>query len=176
DIRKDCLYCDAPTDLRRMAYRSVLDTLFHALVRYIAPVLEFTAEEAWTTRYPDANSVHLLEWPKVARDDAIDLAKWEELRRLRERVNEAIEPLRHQKLVGSGLEAEVTVPDTAPEADLAELFITARVTRAPTEAISVTRTTHHKCGRCWRHLPEVAEDGALCSRCDQVVAAMQAAA
>ncbi len=68
DIRKDVLYCDlgpaAPlgTDTRR-AYRSVLDVLFHALVRYAAPVLVFTSEEVWGTRYPDAGSVHLLEWP-----------------------------------------------------------------------------------------------------------------
>ena len=70
DIRKDVLYCDlgpaAPlgTDTRR-AYRSVLDILFHALVRYAAPVLVFTSEEVWGTRYPDAGSVHLLEWPTV---------------------------------------------------------------------------------------------------------------
>jgi isoleucyl-tRNA synthetase len=65
DIRKDCLYCDAATDPKRMAYRTVLDTLFHALVRYAAPVLVFTAEEVWGTRYPDGESVHLLEWPVV---------------------------------------------------------------------------------------------------------------
>ena len=52
DIRKDCLYCDAPTDPKRMAYRTVLDTLFHALVRYAAPVLVFTSEEVWQTRFP----------------------------------------------------------------------------------------------------------------------------
>ena len=71
DIRKDSLYCDigpaAPlgTDKRR-AYRTVLDTLFHALVRYAAPVLVFTSEEVWGTRYPDAGSVHLLEWPRTS--------------------------------------------------------------------------------------------------------------
>src|SRR5690606_7145539 len=70
DIRKDVLYCDlgpaAPlgTDTRR-AYRSVLDVLFHALVRYAAPVLVFTSEEVWGTRYPEAGSVHLLEWPNL---------------------------------------------------------------------------------------------------------------
>src|SRR3546814_37484 len=70
DIRKDVLYCDlgpaAPlgTDTRR-AYRSVLDILFHALVRYAAPVLVFTSEEVWGTRYPEAGSVHLLEWPNL---------------------------------------------------------------------------------------------------------------
>ena len=54
DIRKDSLYCDAADDAKRMAYRTVLDVLFHALVRYAAPVLVFTAEEIWGTRFPDA--------------------------------------------------------------------------------------------------------------------------
>ena len=172
DIRKDSLYCDAATDPKRMAYRTVLDTLFHALVRYAAPVLVFTSEEVWGTRYPDASSVHLLEWPEVASANA-DEAKWADLRALRAQVLEAIEPLRREKVLGSGLEAEVTVPTDAPEADLAELFITAKVTRG--DAVAVRRTDNHKCGRCWRHLPEVAEDGDLCSRCDNVVAGKDAA-
>ena len=66
DIRKDCLYCDAATDPKRMAYRTVLDTLFHALVRYAAPVLVFTSEEVWQTRFgADADSVHFSDWPEV---------------------------------------------------------------------------------------------------------------
>ncbi|MCW1401577.1 isoleucine--tRNA ligase [Novosphingobium sp. MW5] len=172
DIRKDSLYCDAATDPKRMAYRTVLDTLFHALVRYAAPVLVFTSEEVWGTRFPDGGSVHLLEWPEVASANA-DEAKWADLRALRAQVLEAIEPLRREKVLGSGLEAEVTVPADAPEADLAELFISAKVSRA--DSVSVKRTDNHKCGRCWRHLPEVTEDGDLCSRCDNVVAGMDAA-
>jgi isoleucyl-tRNA synthetase len=65
DIRKDCLYCDAATDPKRMAYRTVLDILFHALVRYAAPVLVFTSEEVWQTRFPDADSVHFSDWPLI---------------------------------------------------------------------------------------------------------------
>jgi len=170
DIRKDSLYCDAPGDAKRRAYRTVLDTLFHALVRYGAPVLVFTAEEVWQSRYPGA-SVHLLEWPELPQVQA-DIAKWDALRALRTSVNEAIEPLRREKVLGSGLEAKVTVPADAPDAEggLAELFISATVTRG--QELSVTRTDDHKCGRCWRHLPEVTEDGALCDRCDRVVAAL----
>ena len=170
DIRKDSLYCDAPTDPRRRAYRTVLDTLFHALIRYAAPVLVFTAEEVWTARYPGAGSVHLLEWPQVPAAE-VDMAHWAELRALRVAVNEAIEPLRREKVLGSGLEANVIVPATAPEADLAELFITAKVTRGQGEGVTVSRTSDSKCGRCWRHLPDVAEDGALCGRCASVVGA-----
>jgi len=173
DIRKDTLYCDAPTDPKRRAYRTVLDMLFHALVRYAAPALVFTSEEVWQTRFP-GDSVHLLEWPvMLAGDDAALIERWTALRVLRSQVLEAIEPLRREKILGSGLEAEVTVPADAPQGNLEELFITATVTRG--QDLSVTRTSDHKCGRCWRLLPEVPEDGALCGRCDDVVANADAA-
>ncbi len=176
DIRKDCLYCDAPSDPKRRAYRTVLDVLFHALVRYAAPVLVFTSEEVWTTRFPDRGSVHLealREIPAEWRDAAL-AERYEGLRALRTTVTEAIEPLRRDKVIGSSLQAEVTVPAGAPDADLAELFITASVTRGQGEGVDIVPTSHHKCGRCWRHLPEVTEDGALCGRCDDVVAGLPA--
>ncbi|HKT85825.1 MAG TPA: isoleucine--tRNA ligase [Novosphingobium sp.] len=178
DIRKDCLYCDAPSDPKRRAYRTTLDVLFQALIRYVAPVLVFTAEEVWQSRYPGGESVHLLEWPRIVIQDAaaIDMDKWAELRALREKVTEAIEPLRRDKILGSSLAAEVTVPASAAEADLAELFITATVRRGQGDEVTVTPTADHKCGRCWRHLPEVFEDGALCGRCESVVGAMEASA
>ncbi|ABC64802.1 isoleucine--tRNA ligase [Erythrobacter litoralis] len=173
DIRKDSLYCDGPDSTKRNAYRTVLDLLFHALVRYAAPVLVYTAEEVWTTRYPDGGSVHLLEWPAVPGVTA-DGAKWARLRALRETVNEAIEPLRREKQIRSSNEADVVVPAAeVPEgfsdADLAELFITATVTRGDSDAVTVTRSAESKCGRCWRLLPDVEEDGDLCDRCDDVV-------
>jgi len=173
DIRKDVLYCDlgpaAPlgTDTRR-AYRSVLDILFHALVRYAAPVLVFTAEEVWGTRYPDAGSVHLLEWPGVEAvwSHSALAEKWAAIRALRSAVTERIEPLRREKIVRSSLEAEVWLPEAAGDVDYEEIFITATVHRGEWD---VKRTDHHKCGRCWRHLPEVAEDGGLCNRCETVL-------
>jgi isoleucyl-tRNA synthetase len=173
DIRKDSLYCDAPGDPKRRAYRTVLDTLFHALIRYAAPVLVFTAEEVWGTRYPDAGSVHLLEWPELAAVEA-DTGRWASLRVLRQQVTEAIEPLRRDKVVRSSLEAEVVVPNPAvPEgvddALLAELFISGAVTRGGDSEVIVHKSDDHKCGRCWRLLPEVPEDGALCARCADVV-------
>ena len=70
----------------------------------------------------------------------------------------------------------MTVPAGAPEADLAELFITASVTRGQCDGVDITPTSHHKCGRCWRHLPEVTEDGDLCGRCDDVVTRLDAEA
>jgi isoleucyl-tRNA synthetase len=165
DIRKDSLYCDAPSSLKRRAYRTVLDTLFHALVRWLAPVLVFTTEEVWATRYADTGSVHLLEWPVVPPVDA-DEGKWNELRALRAQVTEAIEPLRREKVLGSSLEAEVWVPSNENPDFLAELFITSTVHQGD---LKVVKTNNHKCGRCWRYLPEVRDDGELCGRCDKVV-------
>ncbi|GAA0726124.1 isoleucine--tRNA ligase [Sphingomonas japonica] len=172
DIRKDCLYCDAPGSAKRRAYRTVLDTLFHALVRYAAPILCFTAEEVWQARFPSEDgSVHFLEWPElpaVAGDTPL-ATNWDDVRALRETVTEAIEPLRREKTIRSSLEAEITVPVLPlAAAELAEIFIVADVTQG--DAVSVARTDRLKCGRCWRHLPEVAEDGALCHRCAEVVA------
>ncbi|PVE55875.1 isoleucine--tRNA ligase [Arthrobacter sp. TPD3018] len=171
DIRKDSLYCDAATDPKRRAYRTVLDVLFNALVRYAAPILCFTAEEVWQARFPSEDgSVHFLEWPELPAlpgDEPLG-TDWADVRRLRASVTEAIEPLRREKKVKSSLEAEVTVPEMPLDAAaLAETFIVARVGEG--EEVTVTRTDYNKCGRCWRHLPEVAVDGDLCARCESVV-------
>jgi isoleucyl-tRNA synthetase len=177
DIRKDCLYCDvnpatgAETHKRR-AYRTVLDHLFHALVRYAAPLIPFTAEEVWQSRFPSEDgSVHLLVWPQVDagwRDEALG-ERWAGIRSARDQVTQAIEPLRREKVVRSSLEADVTMPAVPQGVDFAEISIVASVAEGG-ESVSVTPTGHHKCGRCWRHLPEVTDDGALCSRCEEVLA------
>jgi isoleucyl-tRNA synthetase len=211
DIRKDVLYCevnalDGAQTERRRAYRTVLDTLFHALVRWLSPVLVFTSEEVWGTRYPDAGSVHLLEWPELPfirhlresggpasldgpeeqRDSRFRgsdefLLKWDDIRAVREMVTEAIEPLRRDKIVGSSLEAEVQlgsmvrneqVRSKLTDVDMAEICIVSRFEWANSdevEGVLVRRTENHKCGRCWRHLPEVKADGDLCDRCEEVV-------
>ena len=200
DIRKDTLYCDGDDSTTRNAYRTVLDTLFHALVRYAAPMLVFTAEEVWQTRYPEdgeqEGSVHLLEWPSVPTVPA-DAKKWAALRTVRERVNEAIEPLRRDKIIRSSNEAAIKVYPNNPllqhwmySIDLAEFFIVGSVELvSPMETrfaqdenlshdakVEVTKSTDHKCGRCWRLLPDVEEDGALCGRCTKVVKAWDAVA
>jgi isoleucyl-tRNA synthetase len=198
DIRKDSLYCDAPADPKRRAYRTVLDTLFNALVRWLAPVLTFTAEEAWQTRCPNAESVHLLTWPEVDAGwhDEVLGEKWKQLRGLRNQLTTAIEPLRREKKVGSSLEVDVTAiaygemsRELIESVDFSELGIVARfkIVDAKPDALSldtlsslesdylvrfeVDKTDRLKCGRCWRHLPEVPSDGALCGRCAEVVGA-----
>jgi isoleucyl-tRNA synthetase len=171
DIRKDSLYCDAPTSLKRRAYRTVLDILFHTLVRYAAPVLVFTAEEVWQTRFPDANSsIHYMEYFAVEAGwmNPSLAEKWQALRSLRADVSGAIEPMRREKTIGSSLEAVVTLLAGGSDVDLAELFIVSDVVRG--DALKVSVTPYHKCGRCWRHLPDVVKDGALCGRCTEVTA------
>ncbi|HYG46891.1 MAG TPA: isoleucine--tRNA ligase [Allosphingosinicella sp.] len=183
DIRKDSLYCEVSPRLprgtgKRRAYRTVLDTVFHALVRWMAPVLCFTTEEVWQTRYPeDGGSVHLLEWPEIDhawRDEALG-SKWALIRSTRERVTESIEPLRREKVIGSSLEAKVLYPAVqaglldAELDQLAEIYIVSEVVPGETDSLEVTRSDHLKCGRCWRLLPEVAEDGGLCARCEGVL-------
>jgi isoleucyl-tRNA synthetase len=192
DIRKDSLYCDAVTSPKRMAYRTVLDILFHALVRYAAPVLVFTAEEVWQTRFPDdETSVHLLDWPEVDAgwaDEAHEM-KWRRIRSVRTDLFSEIEKERRDKIIGSSLEAAIGVTlfdkaafEAVDSVDFVELLITGEcsitLSTPPTASSDVVspflsavigRTTHHKCGRCWRHLPEVSEDGALCGRCEAVV-------
>ncbi len=182
DVRKDVLYCDQGPTLpggtaKRRAYRTVLDIVFQALVRWMSPILSFTTEEVWSTRFPDADSVHLLEWPEVEagwQDEALG-ARFDALLAVRQNVTEAIEPLRREKIVRSSNEARVLISDEqldllgGARTDLTELFIVAEVADNEADQISVSRTDFHKCGRCWRHLPEVKEDDALCGRCDEMV-------
>ena len=180
DVRKDSLYCDAPTAPTRRAWRTVLDIVFHALTRWLAPVLVFTAEEVWATRYPDAQSVHLLEWPEIDaawQDAALD-KQFTLARKLREEAYLKLEELRRARTVGSFLEARVAITTAHSDRiaalaglDLAELLLVAEVaiTAGDTESLMVEKADLAKCARCWRHLPDVNAETELCGRCDAVV-------
>jgi isoleucyl-tRNA synthetase len=180
DVRKDSLYCDAPAALTRRAWRTVLDITFHALTRWLAPVLVFTAEEVWATRYPDADSVHLLEWPDIDaawQDAALD-KQFSVARKLREEAYLKLEELRRAKTVGSFLEARVAITTAHADRiaalaglDLAELLLVADVsiTAGDAESLTVAKADLPKCARCWRHLPDVNAETELCGRCDGVV-------
>ena len=183
DIRKDSLYCDAAGDLKRRAYRTVLDRVFDCLVKWLAPVLVFTCEEVWTTRFPDAGSVHLGEWPAIPadwRDDAL-AARWERLRVLRSLATQAIEPFRKDKIVGTSLAAALDIRAGAEEAALVassefqELAISGTVSidmvgDSGSFEVGVRPSEDPRCERCWRHLPDVATDSGLCGRCTSVLA------
>jgi isoleucyl-tRNA synthetase len=187
DIRKDALYCDAAASPRRRAARTVIDAIFRRIVTWYAPVLCFTMEEAWVSRFGADESVHLEDFPETPaawRDDAL-IAKWARLRELRKMVTGALELVRAEKKIGSSLEADITLnlPDVADAAlfdgvSLAELAITsgARVVlgpEAPNVAFQPARG--QKCARCWMVLEEVAAHPAthLCNRCTEAVAALQ---
>ncbi len=172
DVRKDTLYCDALDLPRRRAVRTVLDHLQRCLTIWLAPVLCFTAEEAWLARFPgDDSSVHLQLFPTIPptwSDPALG-ARWAAIREARGQVTAALETARADKLIGSSLQAAITVPPALTgllDADSwAELAIVSSA--APGDALQVHRAPGEKCARCWRVLPEVQ---ILCRRCTEVVA------
>ena len=197
DIRKDALYCDAPSSLRRRAARTVLDHLFECLTAWLAPVMVFTMEEVWRTRHAgEGDSVHLRTFPELPsswQDPAL-AAKWQRLRDLRRVITGALEVARRDKIIGSSLEAAPTLhAQSADDAtllqglDLAEIAITsgARVAGGdipqgafalddvPGAAVVFTKAEGTKCARCWKILPEVGKSQVhphLCLRCEAAVA------
>jgi isoleucyl-tRNA synthetase len=198
DIRKDALYCDASDAPRRRAARTVLDVLNRCLCAWFAPVLVFTAEEAWLARFPDqGGSVHLLDFPFVPggwKDEAL-AAKWARLRDVRRAVTGALERARVAQEIGSSLQAAPVLHVAPADAALlspdlwAELCITSgfalSTEAAPSDAfvadgVADAAAVFHpapgvKCDRCWRVLPDVGECSAhptLCRRCDAVVEAL----
>ncbi|MGH6925588.1 MAG: isoleucine--tRNA ligase, partial [Propylenella sp.] len=109
DIRKDRLYCDPASSKDRHAALTVIDRLFDCLVRWLAPMLPFTCEEAWTERHGESASVHLELFPMVPkawRDERLE-AKWEAVQKLRKIVLGALEEARMRKEIGASLEANV---------------------------------------------------------------------
>jgi len=202
DIRKDRLYCDAPDDVGRRALRTVLDRTFEALVRWLAPIICFTAEEAWLARHGEApgRSVHLELFAEIPRDwlDPALGERWAELRDLRRVVTGALELERGAKRLGSSLQAaiELWVPerfaDLLRDVDLAELCITSagtvQIGSPPEDAFSLPEVPEigvrasaaagERCERCWRVLPEVGkapDHHDLCRRCAAVVDRQNAA-
>ncbi|HET6469892.1 MAG TPA: isoleucine--tRNA ligase, partial [Geminicoccaceae bacterium] len=193
DVRKDALYCDPVDAARRRACRTVLDILFSCLTAWLAPVLPFTAEEAWLTRFPsESDSVHLRLFPEVP-DGWLEPAlgeRWERVRRVRRVITGALEVERREKRIGSSLQAAPVLwagaEDRAAIAglDMAELAITSGlriVEGSPPEgaftlddvpgvAVLPAMAEGEKCQRCWQVLPEVlASDRGLCRRCDETV-------
>ncbi|MBV9656242.1 MAG: isoleucine--tRNA ligase [Acetobacteraceae bacterium] len=185
DIRKDSIYCDRPDSLRRRAARTVLDHLHRCLATWLAPVLPFTAEEAWSARFGTERSVHrqlFAEVPPEWRDDAL-AERWEQVRSIRRRITGVLEPARATGWLKSSLQAAVTLPLSAPEQNLltsdewAELAIVSHVDlvtpdASPGGAVKVDAAPGRKCARCWRVLPEVGQQPGhplLCARCADAV-------
>ncbi len=194
DIRKDALYCDPVNSVRRRAARTVTEEAFRRIVTWMAPILCFTMEEAWTLRY-GADSVHLQLFPETPAAWASPslIEKWNRIRTLRRVVTGALEVARRDKIIGASLEAApvLYVSDAADSAilkgiDLAEIAITSAahvsIKEPPADAFrladvaGVAATFHHaegdKCARCWMVLPEVGkipDHPDLCQRCSGAV-------
>jgi isoleucyl-tRNA synthetase len=183
DVRKDAVYCDRPDSLRRQAARTVLDHLHRCLTTWLAPVLCFTAEEAWCARFGEQDSVHLQLFPTLPaewRDDAL-AARWETIRAIRRRITVPIEEARRANAIGSSLQASVTLPLNAETESLlsedqwAEIAIVSnvRIERDTGDALAtISPAPGSKCARCWRVLPEVGQQSkhpALCERCTDAV-------
>ncbi|TAL00548.1 MAG: isoleucine--tRNA ligase [Rhodospirillaceae bacterium] len=201
DIRKDVLYCDAPDATRRRACRTVLDLIFDCLVKWLAPFICFTAEEAWLIANPsDDGSVHLTQFPDIPaswRDDVL-ATKWYKVRDLRRVVTGALEVERAAKRIGASLQAHphVWAPADILEAvaglPLEDLCIVSAITvhtgtppdgaftlpDAPGIGVTVRLAEGEKCQRCWKVLPDVGQHThpAVCLRCDDAVDVITAAA
>ncbi|MGH1456713.1 MAG: isoleucine--tRNA ligase [Alphaproteobacteria bacterium] len=183
DIRKDRLYCDRPDMFERKACRTVMAEIFSHLTAWLAPILSFTTEEAWSHRpqgvFDDAASIHLREFLKVddSWENGVLAADWFEIKKIRKSVLEAIEPKRNSKELGSSLEAKpilskVTQAPLLKKRDMAEICITAPIeyNDEVSIGIDIKKAEGSKCERCWKVLPEVtAESGHLCNRCADAV-------
>jgi isoleucyl-tRNA synthetase len=195
DIRKDSLYCDAPGSLTRRSARTVLHLLFHRLTTWLAPILVFTTEDVWLSRFPgEDGSVHLQDMPETpaAWLDAALAAKWVQLRQVRRAVTAALEVQRTAKVIGASLEAApvVHVEDAGAltalrSVDFADLCITSALTLtadpAPAEAFRLPEVPGvgvvfelaegQKCQRCWKILPDVGshKHPHTCARCNDAL-------
>jgi isoleucyl-tRNA synthetase len=182
DIRKDALYCDPPSSLTRKAALTAIDMICDAILKWLAPVLSFTTEEAWRMYRPGAEpSVHLTLFPlglEKFRDERL-AAKWQIIRDVRRVVTGALELERAAKHIGSSLEASplIYVADrnvlaTLFDVDLAEVCITSnyevregeapaeafRLDSVPGVAVVVEKAVGTKCARSWKILPTIGED------------------
>ncbi|HEY2034954.1 MAG TPA: isoleucine--tRNA ligase [Rhizomicrobium sp.] len=202
DIRKDALYCDAASSVRRRASRTVTDLAFRHVVTWLAPILCFTMEEAWLLRFPGENeSVHMHTFPDVPKDwhDEKLVQKWARIRELRRVVTGALEVARRDKVIGASLEARPVLFVGADDAklledlDLGEIAITShavvstheaeadafRLSDVEGAAVRFEHAQGDKCARCWMILPEVGSNPKhpdLCNRCSAAVDALERSA
>ena len=179
DIRKDALYCDRPDSLRRRASRTVLDHLHRCLCTWLAPVLVFTAEEAWTTRFGEQDSVHLHDFPTIPpgwRNDTLAV-EWKNLREVRGEYTRRIEQARQAGFIKSSLEVRIDLTGAKINRELDfwnEVLIVSNAyfSNSVEGTSEVEKAPGSKCARCWKVLEEVGQTAAhpaLCRRCVDAV-------
>ncbi|MBB2486874.1 isoleucine--tRNA ligase [Mitsuaria sp. WAJ17] len=177
DVLKDRLYTTAPKSVARRSAQTALWHITNAMLRWMAPFLSFTAEEAWQV-FNGGETIFTETYWTFETPDAGLLAKWNRIREIRELTNKAIEDVRGQGLVGASLQAEVVIGAAEQDLtllqslgdDLKFVLITsaARIEAAPELSVTVTPTAHAKCERCWHYREDVgsiAEHPGLCGRC-----------
>ena len=178
DVLKDRLYTTAPKSLARRSAQTALWQLTHAMLRWMAPFLSFTAEEAWQV-FGNSDSIFIETYAELAAPDTRLLAKWERIRELRDSVNKEIEALRAAGQVGASLQAQVTLTVNAQDhallaslgQDLKFVFITSKVDLilGSDLSIQVMPSSAVKCERCWHYSDDVGHDAdhpTLCGRCN----------
>jgi isoleucyl-tRNA synthetase len=193
DIRRDALYCDAPDSPRRRACRTVMDLVFERLSIWLAPLLAFTTEEAWSARFPDLGPNALRIFPETPAEwlNETEAARWGKVERVTRVVTGALEVERREKRIGAALEAAPQVHIADPELlaafdglDAAEVFRVSAAILVAGEgpdgafrledlggvAVEARLADGCKCARCWRVLPEVRPSTLLCERCEGAVA------
>ena len=178
DVLKDRLYTTAPKSLSRRSAQTTLHHITHAMLRWMAPFLSFTAEEAWAT-FGQSESIFLETFTDLGTSNPALMEKWRAVQQVREIANKEIENKRTEGLVGASLQAELTILcdgilfDALASLgnDLKFVFITSKVTLLKGEGLSVTvkASTAPKCERCWHYSDDVGHNPAhpsLCARCD----------
>jgi isoleucyl-tRNA synthetase len=177
DILKDRLYTTAPKSLARRSAQTALHQITHAMLRWMAPFLSFTAEEAWKV-FGSSESIFMETYADLSTSDEALLSKWNRIRELRDVVNKDIEALRADGKVGSSLQANVALEVTAGDHallaslgdDLKFAFITSAIDliAGGAQSVSVKASSDAKCERCWHYRADVGHDAAhptLCGRC-----------
>ncbi|MDB5741995.1 MAG: Isoleucyl-tRNA synthetase, partial [Polaromonas sp.] len=177
DILKDRLYTTGPKSLVRRSAQTALHAITHAMLRWMAPFLSFTAEEAWKI-FGASESIFIETYADLASPDEALLAKWSRIRELRDVVNKDIEALRADGKVGSSLQANVALQVGADDhallaslgGDLKFVFITSAIELIAGSSVqaSVSTSFSLKCERCWHYRDDVGADPAhptICGRC-----------
>jgi isoleucyl-tRNA synthetase len=179
DVLKDRLYTTAPKSAERRSAQTALWHITHAMLRWMAPFLSFTAEEAWQVFAPGVSpTIFTQTYWELPEPDALLLAKWVRIREIRDAANKAIEAVRSEGGVGSSLQANVLLTVPAEDAPVIEsladelrfVLITsaARWQQGEALAVDVKPSIAAKCERCWHRREDVGHDAAhptLCGRC-----------
>ena len=186
DITKDRLYCDTVDSSRRRATQFAMHSVLDALTRLLAPIVAFTAEEAWGYFQP-GTSVHLQDFPKpnATWTNPKAVETMDQLLQIRSRISQAVEKPQKAGEIGSALEGRVKLSVTVSEAtlispfqsELEEIFILSDLEVVSTDdsSVEISKTPHARCERCWRHRPEVGSSAGhptLCTRCEEAVAVL----